>query len=64
MDGIGEEATMTRTFRYGLYGVGRIGRVHGQVVKEQGHVIVAVGDEVLAAADEARRLLGEPKVTS
>jgi myo-inositol 2-dehydrogenase/D-chiro-inositol 1-dehydrogenase len=52
---------MTRTFRYGLYGVGRIGRVHGQIVKEQGHVIAAVGDEVLTAADEARLVLGEPE---
>ena len=37
---------MTRTFRYGLYGVGRIGRVHGQIVKDQGQIVAAVGDEV------------------
>jgi myo-inositol 2-dehydrogenase/D-chiro-inositol 1-dehydrogenase len=53
---------MSRTFRYGLYGVGRIGRVHGQIVKDQGHVIVAVGDEKLVAAEEARRVLHEPQV--
>jgi myo-inositol 2-dehydrogenase/D-chiro-inositol 1-dehydrogenase len=53
---------MTRTFRYGLYGVGRIGRVHGQIVKEQGHVIAAVGDEVPAAAREAVEALGDPQV--
>ncbi len=51
---------MSRTFRYGLFGVGRIGRVHGQIVKAQGHTIRAVGDEVLPAATEAVTLLGEP----
>ncbi|MDJ0924586.1 MAG: Gfo/Idh/MocA family oxidoreductase [Acidimicrobiia bacterium] len=51
---------MPRVFRYGLYGVGRIGRVHGQIVKEQGHAIAAIGDEVLVAAEEARHALGEP----
>lgn len=49
---------MSRVFRYGLYGVGRIGRVHGQIVKDQGHRIVAVGDEVLAAAEDAAKVLG------
>jgi myo-inositol 2-dehydrogenase/D-chiro-inositol 1-dehydrogenase len=53
---------MTATFRYGLYGVGRIGRVHGQIVKDQGHVIAAVGDEVRAAAEEALVVLDEPAV--
>lgn len=51
---------MAKTFRYGLYGVGRIGRVHGQIVKEQGHLIAAVGDEVEAAAVEAAQALDEP----
>ena len=59
---MGKEIAMTRTFRYGLYGVGRIGRVHGQIVKDQGHVIAAVGDENLAAASGAIRVLGEPNV--
>lgn len=54
--------SMAKTFRYGLYGVGRIGRVHGQIVKEQGHVIAAVGDEIPAAANEAVEVLGEPEV--
>ena len=54
---------MTKTFRYGLYGVGRIGRVHGQIVKSQGHRIVAVGDENRAAAAEAQQVLGEPTVS-
>ena len=53
---------MARQFRYGLFGVGRIGRVHGQIVKEQGHSIVAVGDEILAAAEEAAQVLDEPTV--
>jgi len=53
---------MTKQFKYGLFGVGRIGRVHGQIVKDQGHAIVAIGDEVLAAAEEATRVLGEPAI--
>ncbi len=53
---------MAKTFRYGLYGVGRIGRVHGQIVKEQGHVLAAVGDEVSAAAKQAVEVLGEPGI--
>lgn len=51
---------MTKIFRYGLYGVGRIGRVHGQIVKDQGQIIAAVGDEVPAAAVEALRVLDVP----
>ena len=47
---------MSRVFRYGLYGVGRIGRVHGQIVKDQGHVIAAIGDDSRAAVEEASRL--------
>ncbi len=55
---------MARTFRYGLYGVGRIGQVHGQIVKDEGHVIAAVGDEVPAASEDALRTLGEPTVST
>lgn len=53
---------MAREFRYGLFGVGRIGRVHGQIVKEQGHSIVAVGDEVLGAAVEAVQVFDESTI--
>lgn len=55
---------MARIFRYGLYGVGRIGRVHGQIVKAQGHVIAAVGDENGAAIPEAVQALDEPAVAT
>ncbi len=48
---------MSRIFRYGLHGAGRIGRVHGQIVKDQGHVIAAIGDEARAAAEEAAQAL-------
>jgi myo-inositol 2-dehydrogenase/D-chiro-inositol 1-dehydrogenase len=51
---------MTKTFRYGLYGVGRIGRVHGQIVKDQGQIVAAVGDEVPEAAVEALQVIGVP----
>jgi myo-inositol 2-dehydrogenase/D-chiro-inositol 1-dehydrogenase len=55
---------MARVFRYGLYGVGRIGRVHGQVVKAQGHLIAAVGDENPAAIPDAVTALDEPGVAT
>lgn len=47
---------MGKTFKYGVYGVGRIGKVHAAIVQEQGHQIVALGDDVqavvLAAQEE------------
>lgn len=52
------------SFRYGLYGVGRIGRVHGSIVKHQGQKIGAVGDDVRAAIDEAVQMLGTPDVAT
>jgi predicted dehydrogenase len=42
------------TFRYGVYGSGRIGRVHAELVRSQGCEVIAVGDDVAAAADLAR----------
>jgi len=53
---------VTGVFRYGLYGVGRIGRVHGQIVTDQGHRIVAIGDDNRPAAEEAALVLGESAV--
>jgi myo-inositol 2-dehydrogenase/D-chiro-inositol 1-dehydrogenase len=47
---------VSRAFKYGVYGVGRIGKVHARIVREQGHQIVALGDErqdaVVAAQQE------------
>ena len=47
---------MSKTYKYGVYGVGRIGKVHAAIVREQGHQIVAIGDDapeaVIAAQDE------------
>ena len=40
---------MSRVFNYGVYGVGRMGKVHASIVREQGHQIVAIGDEIQAA---------------
>ena len=40
---------MSKKFNYGVYGVGRIGRVHAAIVQEQGQRIVAIGDDVQAA---------------
>lgn len=44
---------MTKTFRYGVYGVGRIGKVHASIVQNQGHQVVAIGDDEPAAVDAA-----------
>ena len=47
-------------FRYGLFGVGRIGCIHGRLVKGQGARIAAIGDENPDAIAAARARLGEP----
>ncbi len=49
---------MGKTYKYGVFGVGRIGKVHASIVEEQGHQIVAIGDEVQAAVDDAQAELG------
>lgn len=47
---------MSKVFQYGVFGVGRIGKVHARLVQEQGHLLIAIGDEsraaVLAAQEE------------
>jgi myo-inositol 2-dehydrogenase/D-chiro-inositol 1-dehydrogenase len=52
---------VSKIYKYGVYGVGRIGKVHAAIVQEQGHQIVALGDEaqtaVAVAQDELK--LGE-----
>lgn len=48
---------MGKRFRYGVYGVGRIGKVHAAIVHEQGHQIVALGDDVPAAVAAAQEEL-------
>ena len=40
---------MGKVFKYGVYGVGRIGKVHAAIVQDQGQQIVAIGDDVQAA---------------
>jgi predicted dehydrogenase len=50
------------TFNYGVFGVGRIGRVHAAIVREQGHGIVALGDEQQGAIDVAQHELNLPSV--
>lgn len=46
------------SFTYGVYGAGRIGRVHATLVESQGCKVVAVGDDALPAAEIARADLG------
>ncbi len=45
---------MSKTYKYGVFGVGRIGKVHASIVQQQGHQIVAIGDEAQAAVDNAQ----------
>lgn len=53
--GIGR-VVVGKTFKYGVFGVGRIGKVHATIVQSQGHHIAAIGDDapaaVVAALDE------------
>lgn len=55
---------MGKTYKYGVFGVGRIGKVHASVVQNQGHQIVAIGDEVQTAVDDARAELNLAGVSS
>ncbi len=48
---------MGKTYKYGVYGVGRIGKVHATIVQEQGHQIVAIGDDESAAVVAAQNEL-------
>jgi myo-inositol 2-dehydrogenase / D-chiro-inositol 1-dehydrogenase len=44
---------VSKTYKYGLYGIGRMGKVHASIVQDQGHQIVAIGDDVQAAVSAA-----------
>ena len=48
---------MRKTYKYGVFGVGRIGKVHASIVQQQGHQIVAIGDEAQAAIEAAQEEL-------
>ena len=48
---------MGKRFKYGVYGLGRIGKVHAAIVQEQGHQIVALGDDEQAAVVAAQKEL-------
>jgi len=51
-------------FRYGLFGVGRCGCVHGQILIAQGQRLVAIGDENPEALASAVRKLGIQSVAA
>src|SRR5688500_5544305 len=53
---------MTQQLNYAVFGLGRIGRVHAAIVAEQGHSIVAIGDEADGAIDLTRHVLNLPAV--
>lgn len=48
---------MSKKFNYGVYGLGRIGKVHAAIVQEQGQQIVAIGDDVQVAVVAAQKEL-------
>lgn len=48
---------MNKKLRYGVYGVGRIGKVHAAIVQEQGQQLVAIGDDVQAVVIAAQKEL-------
>lgn len=48
---------MSKTYKYGVFGMGRIGKVHASIVQNQGHQIVAIGDDVHAAIVDAQNEL-------
>lgn len=50
------------TLKYGVFGVGRIGRVHAAIVQEQGNPVIALGDEAAGAIEVAREELNLPDV--
>jgi myo-inositol 2-dehydrogenase/D-chiro-inositol 1-dehydrogenase len=53
---------MAKRFKYGVYGLGRIGKVHAAIVQEQGHQIVALGDDEQAAVVAAQEELNADAV--
>jgi predicted dehydrogenase len=53
---------MSKQFKYGVYGVGRIGRVHAAIVLEQGQNVIAIGDDEQAAVDLALQELNVGEV--
>lgn len=55
---------MSKAFKYGVYGVGRIGKVHAAIVQGQGNEIITIGDDVQAAVELAQNELQvEPVLT-
>ncbi len=44
----------SKPYKYGVFGVGRIGKVHAAIVQQQGHQIVAIGDKAQAAVEFAK----------
>lgn len=50
------------SLNFAVFGVGRIGRVHASIVQEQGHPIVAIGDEAAGAIEVARTELQLPDI--
>jgi myo-inositol 2-dehydrogenase/D-chiro-inositol 1-dehydrogenase len=55
---------VSKTYKYGVFGVGRIGKVHAAIVQKQGHQIVAIGDEAQAAIEAAQAELNLADVKS
>lgn len=48
------EKGAAKPFRYGIFGIGRIGKVHAAILMSQGQDIIAIGDEALRAVSAVR----------
>src|SRR5688572_5882887 len=48
---------MEKICNYGVYGVGRIGKAHASIIQDQGHRILAIGDDEPAAVAAAQEEL-------
>ncbi|MGD8913681.1 MAG: Gfo/Idh/MocA family oxidoreductase [Candidatus Thiodiazotropha sp.] len=53
---------MSKQFKYGVYGVGRIGKVHAAIVIEQGQNVIAIGDDEQTAIELALQKLDVDEV--
>lgn len=55
------ESSVKRPHVYGLFGVGRVGIVHGKILHQLGHTIICIGDESADAVKDAKQKLSLPE---
>ena len=54
---------MHKKFNYGIYGIGRIGKVHADILHAQGQHVIAIGDDEKTAITAALQELGLTSVS-